>query len=123
MRAYLADDPAILDAAFQRRAKFLYGIRSGIVHRGSPDEVGAMMMGGIVITHYGERKNTFFSMEVELRELDELFLRALCRHLGIKVEPINRDLTELLNREFLHSHARTIGEVGLKLKGIKIQKY
>ncbi|PIR13512.1 hypothetical protein COV49_01975 [Candidatus Falkowbacteria bacterium CG11_big_fil_rev_8_21_14_0_20_39_10] len=112
MNSFLADDEKKLDIFFKRRANLFYGVRSKIVHEGSPDVIGAMFSSNMETTmYYGEKENKFFTIKYPI---EEFFIRAAYRIIGQEPKKIN--IEDFLWNNFISHHSPRIAKIVAKIE-------
>lgn len=109
LKAFYNDETQKIQKDFDRKVNLLYGIRSKIVHTGSP-VIGAVIGTGFY-SFYGEKENNFFSIK---KNLDDFFLRAALRQTNNEPEPIYKKLKGYLNNNYLTHHADLVGLITYK---------
>lgn len=115
MNCFINGDFDALNNFFKSKIELLYGIRSKIVHGGSPDVVGAMLVNNTdAIMFYGSRRDDFFTIRYPL---EEFFIRAVFRAVGYKPAPL--DPSEFLWDEFISGYAPQIARIANMVKQAK----
>lgn len=114
MNSFIKDEVKPIEDFFISRVNFLYGIRSAIVHKGTPNLISSMHLSrGETIMYMGGRDNKFFSIRYPI---EEFFLRAGIRLIGH--EPIKPSLSDFLWDEFISEHAFLVARISNKIKGL-----
>ena len=113
MNSFLEDDIQKLNSFFKERVDLFYGVRSKIVHEGSPDIMGAMLSSHTeAILYYGEKENKFFTLEYPI---EEFFIRAAYRI--FEHEPEKIEINDFLYEKFLARHAPRVIRIVNKING------
>lgn len=115
LKAFYNDAPEKIQKDFDRKVNLLYGIRSKIVHTGSP-VIGAVIGTGFY-SFYGEKENNFFAIK---KNLNDFFLRAVLRQADIEPDPIYKKLKSYLNDNYLTHHADLVGLITYKKLTAKV---
>jgi hypothetical protein len=113
MKCFIGGDLKLLDDFYKSKLDLLYGIRSKIVHEGSPNVVAAMLSSSTeAIMFYGNRtRSEFFTIRYPL---EEFFIRAAYRACGHS--PVQLDPTEFLWDEFTSQHAPYVAIIANKIR-------
>lgn len=114
MQAFIDDNMISLEKFFKVRIDLLYGVRSKIVHEGSPDVISSLLLSSSdAVMFCGSKGNTFFTIRYPI---EEFFIRAVARATGNELPVL--DPSTFLWQEYISQHGLRIARIANKLKGL-----